>query len=89
MTTDPVYIFLLVVIVFLLYMIVREREAATAVADPTIIERVVGPTNYLPNRFYGGYPGDVWFHGPALAQGYGPHYRHFWGPHINPGRRYF
>lgn len=88
MTTDPVYIFLLVVIVFLLYMILREREA-TVVQEPTIIERVVGPTNYLPNRFYGGYPGDVWFHGPALAQGYGPHYRHFWGPHINPGRRYF
>jgi hypothetical protein len=84
MTADPVYIFLLVVIVFLLYMIVREREAAAvAVAEPTIIERVVGPTNYLPNRFYGGYPGDVWFHGPR------PHYRHFWGPHINPGRRYF
>ncbi len=86
MTTDPVYIFLLVVIVFLLYMILREREAAAvAVAEPTIIERVVGPTNYLPNRFYGGYPGDVWFHGPT----YGPHYRHFWGPHIHPGRRYF
>ena len=87
MTAEPVYIFLLVVIVFLLYMIMMEREAQVAVAKPSVIKQVIDYPSYYgwwPSRFYGGYAGDVW-----LGQSYGPHHRPFWGPHIHPGRRYF
>ena len=87
MTAEPIYILLLVVIVFLLYMIMMEREAQAAIVKPSVIQRVIDYPSYYgwwPSRFYGGQIGDVW-----LDQSYGPHHRPFWGPHIRPGHRYF
>jgi hypothetical protein len=85
MNADPVYVFLLVLIVFLLYIIVREKEHTPVSTEPTVVSRVIAAPSYYgwwPSRFYGGYAGDVWFRdhiGPG----------HYWGPHLHPGRRYF
>lgn len=89
MTADPVYIFLLAVIVFLLYMIMKEREVPVE-TQPSVIQRVIDYPSYYgwwPSRFYGGYMGDVWVNRPGAYAG--PHHRPFWGPHIHPGHRYF
>ena len=92
MNADPVYVFLLVLIVFLLYIIVREKETAPVSTEPTVVKRVIAAPSYYgwwPSRFYGGYAGDVWFNNtqlyPRVGSGAGP----YWGPHLHPGRRYF
>ena len=79
--TDPVYVFLLMLIVFLLYIIMQEKRNQS-VESPTIVQRVIDAPSYYGSRFYGGHQGDIWMHGPG-------HGRQYWGPHISPGHRYF
>ncbi len=97
MNADPVYVFLLVLIVFLLYIIVREKEHTPVSTEPTVVSRVIAAPSYYgwwPSRFYGGYAGDVWFNNAQLyprVGGLGGEMQSppYWGPHLHPGRRYF